>query len=1605
MIGSELSYGRMVRERRRALDLTQEELARRVGCAAITIRKIEAGDMRTSQQVAERLVAALGVPLDERTAFVRGLRRARPSQKEPPSSPRTPILVPAEIGAADLSGHTIRGYALGERIGSGGFGAVYRAEQPLIERAVAIKIILPQYADHPDFIRRFEAEAQLVARLEHPYIVPLYDYWREPGVAYLVMRLLRGGSLHELLQQGPLPLPLTLRVVDQVGAALHAAHRAGVVHRDLKPANILLDADQNAYLADFGIAKDLGGAAEKSAFGGAYVGSPAYSSPEQIRAEPVTPQSDIYALGILLYELLTGQKPFVGPTPVAYIQQHLNTAMPPLIERRSGLPDALDRTIQRATAKVPSARFASVAELVAEVRAAIGERPVTRQVGLTQPPVAAPPTAVLDLEDADNPYKGLRPFDEADAAAFFGREGLIQQLLSRMGESGELTRFLAVIGPSGSGKSSVVRAGLIPALRSGGLPGSEQWYAIDLLPGGQPLEALAAAICRVAPSGVEPEDLHALLRADNRGLLRAARLALPSDPATELLIVIDQFEELFTLTTDPAVRAHLLDSIVTAVLDERSRVRVVITLRADFVDRPLQYVDFGELVQQRSELVLPLTPDEIERAVVGPARRAGLALEEGLVAALVAEVGAQPGGLPLLQHTLSELFARRQGRILTRAAYAAIGGVAGSLARSAEAIYDTLDQAAQAAARQLFLRLVVPGEGGEDTRRRVLKSELTALTTDDQRTTNDQIDARPSSSVLHPSSAMDEAIDRYGRARLLTFDHDPASREPTVEVAHEALLREWPRLGEWLAASRERLLVQRRMMFSAAEWQHSGRENSFLASGTRLAQFADLAENTDGGAVALTGDEQAYVAASLAEQQRALAAEHQQQARELALQQRAASRLRYLVAGLALFLVVAGGLAAWALNRSQLAQANFAHADALRLAAEANSQWLTHGDNNLIALLSLRSLQIEYSPAGDAALVVASMLDYAPREIVGGMGELESVKLSPDGKYVAATAGDVKGAALWDVATGKLLRTFSGHTDGVIRLAFSPDGKELVTGSFDTTARLWDVATGQTIRIFSGHRNWITGIDFSPDGRSIATSSLDGTARIWDRATGTELRRIAVISGTADVAFSPDSKYLLTSAGDEMVRLWDVASGQQIRVFSGPTDIELALMFSPDGKYVAGGGEKTHTVRVWEAASGQLVHTLTGHEASLRRLAFSPDGRYLLSAGDDHTARLWDVASGQLIHTFAGHTNAVTGVAFTPNGHSIVTSSFDGTVRIWPLQLTKGSLQFIGHTSGVWEVSFSPDGKRVLTASADNTARIWDATSGQELLRFGRDERELGEAAISRELYGAAFSPDGRAVLTVGDKNAARLWDTATGQELLRFAGHTAPIRQAAFSPDGKRAVTASDDGTARVWDAASGQELLRFAGHTGPVTSVAFAPDGSAVVTGGGDMTARIWNPVTGKEAVVLTGHTAGVSDVAFSPDSKWVATTSGDSSVRLWDAATGKEVRQFLGHSGFVSSAAFSPDGAYLLTGGSFDRTARVWNVQTGVEVRRLTTQSTITDVSFSPDGTHFLTGAGEVTASLWPTDYHDTIRYLCGVLTRDMTPEERSQYGIAGDGPTCQ
>ncbi|NJM08748.1 protein kinase [Candidatus Gracilibacteria bacterium] len=538
----EIPFGQLVRAWRRGQDLTQEELARRVGCAAITVRKIEAGAMRPrSRWLRAWQRSGMCRKTNSRVLCVRRVGCAR----EPRSASlcrqhlrsSAPADVPTMRGAVAISLPSRSVSAA-----SASFTAQCSCASIASSRSRSCARSTPISRLYPSLRGRGSSGGAL----EHPHIVPLYDFWREPGVAYLVMRYVRGGSLQSLLDQGRRPSRSRYASPSSSGAALHTAHRAGVVHRDLKPANVLLDEDAHAYLADFGIAKDLANPDATLSLAGAFVGSPAYSSPEQIRAEAVTPQTDVYALGVLLYELLTGKRPFYGPSPIDFIQQHLNAPMPALAAARADLPAALDTVVQRATAKRSAERYTDISALLDDLRKAF-HPPALPTVLHAAPQLTATPTVVLDLVAADNPYKGLQPFDEADAATFFGREALVQRLLARLGESGDLTRFLAIIGPSGSGKSSVVRAGLLPALRRGTLPGSEHWYIVDLLPGADPIAELAAALRRIAPAAVEAVDLHALLRAGGHSLLQAANLVLPDTAGAELVLFIDQFEELFTL--------------------------------------------------------------------------------------------------------------------------------------------------------------------------------------------------------------------------------------------------------------------------------------------------------------------------------------------------------------------------------------------------------------------------------------------------------------------------------------------------------------------------------------------------------------------------------------------------------------------------------------------------------------------------------------------------------------------------------------------------------------------------------------------------------------------------------------------------------------------------------------------------------------------------------------------------------------------------------------------------------------------------------------------------------------------------------------------------
>jgi DNA-binding SARP family transcriptional activator len=750
----------------------------------------------------------------------------------------------------------IRDYERYERIGSGAFADVYRGTQTSLGRDVAIKAVRAELANRPEFIRGFEAEAAMVARLEHPHIVPLYDFWREPDRAYLVMRWLTGGSVEARLDDGPWPMGQTAKMVEQIGSALALAHRAGVVHRDVKTANILLDDDENTYLTDFGIAVDATTTVNPVA--ALSEGSPAYAAPEQLRRAAVGPAADQFGLGIAAYEALVGSLPFVDATDRAdLLRRQLHDALPSVRERRPEVPAAVDDVLAKATAKDPGARFDGVDEFVVAFTTALAESP-------------AAPKEVHDLARrvtqfprvVDNPYQGLHVFEEGDAINFYGRERLVDELLDSL--RGDDKRFVAVVGPSGSGKSSAVAAGLVPALRSGRLDGSDRWFITTMTPGDRPYEALEAALLRIAVN--PPASLYEQLRADRRGILRCVRRIVPGDDET-VLVVIDQFEEMFTLVRDESVRERFLDALVVAATEAHSTMRIVLTLRADFYDQPLRYRGFAELLKRRGVTGTPLMADEQERAIVGPASTAGVEFEPGLVATVVSDVTSGTGSLPLMQFALTQLFDARVSGMMLLSTYRELGGLSGALALNAEQRFEQLDEAEQSAARGLFGRLVSLGEGVDDTARMVRRPEV------------------------GQDPSLDAVIECFGNARMLTFDRDPVSRQPTLALAHESLIGSWPRLQRWLEEDRERLTVLRGITEASERWRDGGHDDADLLVGGRL-EAALVAR--DGPSSRLDGEELAFV-----ERSEAVAVTAEQRGR------RRARTLRLALVATSVFLVVA----------------------------------------------------------------------------------------------------------------------------------------------------------------------------------------------------------------------------------------------------------------------------------------------------------------------------------------------------------------------------------------------------------------------------------------------------------------------------------------------------------------------------------------------------------------------------------------------------------------------------------------------------------------------------------------------------------------------------
>ncbi|HTU17808.1 MAG TPA: protein kinase, partial [Gemmataceae bacterium] len=611
------------------------------------------------------------------------------------------------------------------------------------------------------------------------------------------------------------------------------------------------------------------------------------------------------------------------------------------------------------------------------------------------------------------------------------------------------------------------------------------------------------------------------------------------------------------------------------------------------------------------------------------------------------------------------------------------------------------------------------------------------------------------------------------------------------------------------------------------------------------------------------------------------------------------------------------------------------------------------------------------------------------------------VAFSPDGRRLAS-AGFDKTVRVWDATTGQKLLTLKEHVGAVLGVSFSPDGRRLASAG-DQTVRVWDAATGHEMLALKGHTSSVSRVSFSPDGRRLASVGYDGTARVWDAVSGKEL---IILKGLATkhasvFTFSPDGQRLAAHCADQTVRVWDTVSGRELlSLKKSTTYLVFSASFSPDGRRLAAACANW-TMTVWDAITGQELFTLKGHEWPVNSVSFSPDGRHLASAGSDRTVRVWDTVSGKEKLTLKGHTSAVFLVSFSPDGLRLASASGDGTVRVWDAATGQELLALKGHTDSVRSVSFSPDGRRLASASYDGTVRVWDAVTnhavftimghggsvgdvsfspdgrrlasvmshsvsvwdaatGQELLTIKGSTRIKASMTLIDTVWGVSFSPDGRRLALSGGDGRVRVWDAATGQELLTLKGHTDAVFGVSFSPDGRRLASAGEDRTVRVWDAATGEELLTLKGHY----PVSFSPDGRRLASAGEDRTARVWDAATGQELLTIK---AG-SPLSFSPDGRRLASAGEDNTVRVWDAATGQELLILKGHTSSVSGVSFSPDGRRLASAGN-DFTARIWDTATGKELLILKGHtSSVNRVSFSPDGGRLASASNDGTVRVW-------------------------------------
>lgn len=1465
-------------------------------------------------------------------------------------------------------GSLIKHYELIRRIGEGGMGQVFYARDTKLGRLVAIKIVTA--AKDGAQTDRWLAEARATARCNHENIVIIHEVDEFESLPYMVLEYVDGVTLRSWMQQRSMDgnpeaegaerdrvSPTTcIELMLPVARALASAHELGIVHRDLKPENILLAKNGVIKVVDFGIAAWLDTDEERKEqthHGRGFGGTPPYMSPEALENEGVDHRTDIWAMGIILYELVVGHHPLAPFSRSRMIEiLDLNQPMP---SARAFSPE-LGGLIDRCLEKRKELRLSSAHELVAE---------------LTLLRNSMNSSSLLDTE---TPFAGLLAFQEADQNKFFGRDRLIAGVLARL----RFQPIVAIGGPSGAGKSSFVRAGLIPAYKRAG----DRREALVVRPGPQPLLALGNVLSEIADKTREdlhtsapdlnsgPEALANLLQ-ERPGLLGTVLRAWSRarGPRAGTLLVVDQFEELQTLCSNPAEREAFLSCLEGAADDATSPLRVVVTVRSDFLDRLATDRKLFEDITTGLLFLPPLDKEGLREALTKPIEAFGYQYEsQNLIDRMLVTMEKTAAPLPLLQFTAAKLWEARdvKRRLLTEASYDRLGGVEGTLASHADTVVASMAPRDKQLTRRFFERLVTP----ERTRAIASETDLQELATD-------------------PTEA-ERVLSRLVNARLLVTEKKESG--VTVEIAHESLIARWPMLSRWLDENKEDAEFLNRLRVAAQQWRESGKPRGLL---WRDEAFLEARRFRERRRIELPLTEQTFLDAVFQ------------------LGQTVARRRKLMILGViaaSLLVAVVTGTLAWKEHQArgeaqaqgvktrefaEQARVEAAHSrDAARIASARNLE-----DDPTLALGLLREIE-----RPEEMNVFPWMAGRAVRRTIaeavlpGHGGQVWTAEISPDGQHALTAAGNF--AYIWDTRGFGPPIVLRGHTEAVWRATYSPDGSRILTASWDKTARIWLATGGDPVILpHSARVSWAA---WSPDGKRVVTAGWDPAAYVFAADGKSEPM---VLRGHTErlrrASFSPDGARVVTASLDDTARVWHLDGTHESIVLRGHQNNIVDAVFSPDGKRVAT-ISADQTARIFPADGSAEPKVLTGHTKALTSVSWSPDGKRLATASKDHSVRVWRLDTDDVPPIVLAHGREVQMVTFSPDGKHLLTGSADNYARLWTVGALPTMTELVGHELGIEFATFSRDGKHLITAGGDGAARIWSTEQKNAPVIFRGAEDNFPNFRLS---------PDGKLILMVWPgEPIAHVWsvDGISEPRVLRANG-------AGFQSidwNGNWILTAHDDGSARIWNVnekiapivlsvgvarpdfltlSNDRSLVGVAYEDGSLRI--FRVDGTGepklVVTGGsqffdvtflpGDrriMTAakseqslRLWNIDTG-ECKILEGHTNDIIGVSYTPDHHHAATFSADGTTRIWNTDNPSEVVILRGHSHKVVDGGFSPDGNKIVSV-SADGTLRIWSVDgSGEPIILRQTHAPPRHAVWSHDGSRIATSS-EHEIYVWNAD----------------------------------